>query len=125
MLQRTLRNARALRHLQKATAAATAPVFIATRPKSSSSSKMTDQVNLSNAEWKQRLTPVQYEVLRLKGTERAGTGEYNKLYKEGTYLCAGCKTPLYTSETKFDSGCGWPAFFDAIPGAIKVRLLAG
>lgn len=82
---------------------------------------MTERVELSNAEWKQRLTPVQYEILRLKGTERAGTGEYNKHYKEGTYLCAGCKTPLYTSETKFDSGCGWPAFFDAIPGAIKVR----
>lgn len=81
--------------------------------------------DLTNAEWKQRLTPVQYEVLRLKGTERAGTGEFNKHYKEGTYLCAGCKTPLYTSETKFDSGCGWPAFFDAIPGAIKVRFLLG
>lgn len=80
-----------------------------------------DSVSLSDAEWKQRLTPVQYQVLRLKGTERAGTGEYNKFYEEGTYVCAGCKTPVYTSTTKFDSGCGWPAFYDAIPGAIKVR----
>ncbi|RLN38233.1 hypothetical protein BBJ28_00016779 [Nothophytophthora sp. Chile5] len=79
-----------------------------------------DPVNLSDAEWKERLTPVQFQVLRLKGTERAGTGEYNKHKEEGVYVCAGCKTPLYTSTTKFDSGCGWPAFYDAIPGAIKV-----
>lgn len=83
---------------------------------------MADSAKLSDAEWKAQLTPVQYEILRLKGTERAGTGEYNKHYEAGTYVCAGCKTPLYTSDTKFDSGCGWPAFFDAIPGAIKVRL---
>jgi methionine-R-sulfoxide reductase len=81
---------------------------------------MADKVNLSEQEWKAKLTPVQYQVLRLKGTERAGTGEYNKHFEKGTYVCAGCKTPLYTSKTKFDSGCGWPAFYDAIPGAIKV-----
>ncbi|KAL4173669.1 Peptide methionine sulfoxide reductase B5 [Phytophthora ramorum] len=75
--------------------------------------------NLSDAEWKQRLTPMQFQVLRLKGTERAGTGEYNKHQEQGVYVCAGCKTPVYTSTTKFDSGCGWPAFYDAIPGAIK------
>lgn len=62
---------------------------------------------------------MQYQVLRLKGTERAGTGEYNKNKQTGVYVCAGCKTPVYTSTTKFDSGCGWPAFYDAIPGAIK------
>ena len=67
---------------------------------------MADQVNLSEGEWKAKLTPVQFEVLRLKGTERAGTGEYNKHYEEGTYVCAGCKAPLYTSKHKFDSGCG-------------------
>lgn len=71
-------------------------------------------------EWKTRLNPEQYRVLRLKGTELAGSGSYNKHYKEGTYLCAGCKMPVYTSETKFDSGCGWPAFYDAVPNAIKV-----
>lgn len=48
-----------------------------------------------------------------------GTGEYNKLYDEGIYTCAGCGTPLYKSTTKFDSGCGWPAFFDGLPGAIN------
>ncbi|KAG7393280.1 Peptide methionine sulfoxide reductase B3 [Phytophthora pseudosyringae] len=78
-----------------------------------------DAVKLSDEEWKQRLTPMQFQVLRLKGTERAGTGDYNKLKETGVYVCAGCKTPVYTSTTKFDSGCGWPAFYDAIPGAIK------
>ena len=63
-----------------------------------------------------RLT--QFRVLRQKGTEMAGTGQFNKHYEPGVYTCAGCDAPLYKSATKFDSGCGWPAFFDAIPGAI-------
>ena len=58
-------------------------------------------------------------MLREKGTERPGTGEYNKHYEKGVYNCVGCNTPLYTADHKFDSGCGWPAFFDAIPGAIR------
>ncbi|CAK4073096.1 unnamed protein product [Aphanomyces euteiches] len=76
-------------------------------------------VNLSEGEWRAKLSPEQFRVLREKGTEHAGTGEYNKHYKEGVYTCAGCDAPLYKSDTKFDSGCGWPAFFDAIPGAIR------
>lgn len=74
---------------------------------------------MSNSEWRTKLNPEQFRILREKGTEMAGTGKYNKHYpKEGVYTCAGCDSPLYKATTKFDSGCGWPAFFDAIPGAI-------
>lgn len=55
---------------------------------------------------------IQFRILREKGTEPAGTGKYNKHDEEGVYTCAGCDTPLYKSTTKFNSGCGWPAFFD-------------
>lgn len=73
----------------------------------------------SEADWRKILTPEQYRILREKGTERPGTGEYNHFFEQGVYRCAGCEAPLYKSDTKFDSGCGWPAFFDAIPGAVN------
>ncbi|KAJ9520992.1 hypothetical protein QJQ45_022706 [Haematococcus lacustris] len=57
----------------------------------------------------------QYRILRNKGTEAPGSGTYNKFYDDGTYVCKGCGTPLYTSEQKFNSGCGWPAYYDNIP----------
>ncbi|CAL5229264.1 g12555 [Coccomyxa viridis] len=74
--------------------------------------------NTSEDQWKQVLSTEEYRILRQKGTEPAGSGLYNKHKEEGTYRCAGCQTPLYTSETKFDSGCGWPAFYAEIPGAV-------
>ncbi|KAE8232329.1 hypothetical protein CF326_g2640 [Tilletia indica] len=73
------------------------------------------------SEWRAQLSPEQFRILREKGTERPGTGEYNKKYDKGVYECAGCGNPLYKSETKFDSGCGWPAFFEGIPGALKLH----
>ncbi|KAL0889989.1 hypothetical protein Bca101_013972 [Brassica carinata] len=76
-------------------------------------------VNKPEEEWRAILSPEQFRILRQKGTEYPGTGEYNKLFQDGVYSCAGCGTPLYKSATKFDSGCGWPAFFDGIPGAIN------
>ncbi|KAK9430692.1 Mss4-like protein [Lipomyces doorenjongii] len=76
-------------------------------------------VQKADGEWQAILTPQQFRVLRGKGTERPFTGEYDHHNANGVYHCAGCNAPLYKSSTKFDSGCGWPAFFDAIPGSIK------
>ncbi|KAG8958009.1 Peptide methionine sulfoxide reductase B5 [Tulasnella sp. 419] len=73
----------------------------------------------SESEWRAILNPEQFRILRQKGTEMPGVGAYDKFYQDGVYNCAGCGTPLYKSTTKFKSGCGWPAFFDAIPGAVS------
>ncbi|MBC8378477.1 MAG: peptide-methionine (R)-S-oxide reductase MsrB [Planctomycetes bacterium] len=69
-----------------------------------------EDIALTEAEWKKRLTDKQYDVLRKKGTERAFTGDYDKHYESGVYKCAGCGEMLFTSESKYNSGCGWPAF---------------
>jgi peptide-methionine (R)-S-oxide reductase len=76
-----------------------------------------DKVVLSDEEWKKRLTPEQYRVLRKHGTERAFTGEYNASKEEGVYKCAGCGAPLFESKAKFDSGTGWPSFWQPVEGA--------
>ena len=69
------------------------------------------KIQRTEGEWKQELTPEQYRVLREKGTEAPFTGEYDHVFEPGTYLCAGCGATLFGSEAKYDSGCGWPAFY--------------
>lgn len=71
---------------------------------------MADKTILTDAEWRARLTPEQYHILREKGTERAYTGDYDKHYDAGEYYCAGCGAKLFESDAKYNSGCGWPAF---------------
>ena len=70
-------------------------------------------------EWRKILTKEEFEILRKKGTERAFTGKYDNHFEVGDYNCAGCGSKLFTSKTKYNSGCGWPAFYEAIPGAIE------
>lgn len=73
--------------------------------------KKVQKVELTDEEWRTSLTPEQYRVTRKKGTERAFSGEYHDLKEEGVYRCVACGTPLFSSETKFDSGTGWPSFY--------------
>jgi peptide-methionine (R)-S-oxide reductase len=70
-----------------------------------------EKLHKSEEEWKRQLTPEQYHVARQKGTERAGTGKYAYSHEEGTYTCVCCGAPLFDSNTKFDSGTGWPSFY--------------
>ena len=72
----------------------------------------------TEAEWRATLTPDEYRILRQKGTERAFTGKFDHHFKDGTYVCKACGTPLFLSETKYNSGCGWPAFFKSIDGTV-------
>jgi peptide-methionine (R)-S-oxide reductase len=76
--------------------------------------KMDNKIVKTDEEWKKELTPEQYNILREKGTERAFTGKYWDSHELGTYVCAACGTPLFESDTKFDSGCGWPSYFEPI-----------
>ncbi len=71
---------------------------------------MTDKLTLSDEQWRQRLSPEQYQILRHAGTERAFTGKYDGNKAEGEYFCAGCGAPLFSSQTKYNSGSGWPSY---------------
>lgn len=81
--------------------------------------KMSHPVQKSDDEWRAVLNKEQFRILREKGTEAPFTGKYDKHHpSEGVYTCAGCEAPLYKADQKFKSGCGWPAFFDTVPGAV-------
>jgi peptide-methionine (R)-S-oxide reductase len=79
-------------------------------------------ITKTDQEWRESLTPEQFRVLRQHGTERAGTSPLDKEYSQGTFVCAGCGTPLFSSETKFNSGTGWPSFFAPLEDAIETSV---
>jgi peptide-methionine (R)-S-oxide reductase len=76
---------------------------------------------ITDAEWRKRLNPQQYEVLRKHGTERAGTSPLNHEKRKGTFACAACDLPLFSSDTKFESGTGWPSFYAPLPNAVETK----
>lgn len=76
---------------------------------------------MTEKDWKEKLSAEQYRILREAGTERPHTGKYNMHFDKGIYKCAGCDTPLFESDTKFDSGCGWPSFDKAIQGNVEYK----
>ena len=78
-----------------------------------------DPMKRTDSEWKRILSQEEYRILREKGTERAFTGEYDGHFEEGMYVCAGCGNDLFESDTKYRSGCGWPAFYDALPESVE------
>jgi peptide-methionine (R)-S-oxide reductase len=80
-----------------------------------------EKLVLPDADWKKRLTPSQYSVLRDEGTERSFTSPLNDEKRKGVFHCAGCDLPVYTSEMKFDSGTGWPSFFTTLPGVFETK----
>ncbi len=79
------------------------------------------KITLSDAEWKTRLTSEQYQVLRHEGTERAGSSALNREKRKGTYQCAGCELPLFSSAAKYESGTGWPSFYQPLPDALGIK----
>jgi peptide-methionine (R)-S-oxide reductase len=82
---------------------------------------MSEKVEKSDQEWKAELTPEQYSVLREKGTERAFTGRFHATKDPGTYRCAGCGAELFSSETKYESGTGWPSFWEPAKDAVETE----
>ena len=80
-----------------------------------------EALHLADADWKKRLSADQYAVLRQEGTERAGTSPLNDEHRKGRFHCVACDLPLFSSDTKFDSGTGWPSFFTSLPGAVLTK----
>ena len=93
----------------------------ATSTASSTAAAGVGRLELSDDEWRKRLTPAQFDVLRKHGTERAGTSALNLEKRAGTYHCAGCDLALFTSDTKYESGTGWPSFHTAIAGHVGTQ----
>jgi peptide-methionine (R)-S-oxide reductase len=99
-------------------AAAAAGSYVGLRALSPTSTAAAFEIEHSDADWRQRLTPAQYAVLRGHGTERPGSSPLDHETAKGTYTCAGCGLPVYGSDTKYDSGTGWPSFWAPLPDAV-------
>ena len=96
-------------------------IFALHRGAQSASPAGDKQWHLSEEQWKKRLTPEQFHVLREEGTERPGSSPLNAEKRKGTFVCAGCELPLFESQTKYESGTGWPSFYDFIPGNLGTK----
>jgi peptide-methionine (R)-S-oxide reductase len=98
--------------------------LLATQSNGEAKDMTTDTIdfrNISDAEWHKRLSPQAYDVMRKHGTERAGTSPLNHEKRKGIFACAGCNQPLYSSDTKFESGTGWPSFYEPLPHAVETK----
>ena len=91
------------------------------RSQTMSTTETMDYRKLSDMDWRQRLTADQYMILRHHGTERPGSSPLNKEKRKGTFTCAGCDLPLFSSDTKFESGTGWPSFYQPLASAVETR----
>ncbi len=109
------------RHVLGTVALLSAFAFIRSRSDSDAEAAERFPVMKSDAEWRQKLNPEQYRVLRQHGTERAGTSPLNAEKRKGLFLCAGCDNKLFASETKYESGTGWPSFFKPLPEAVGTK----
>lgn len=98
-----------------------APSTAAAMPKASDTAPPAHPMALTDDQWRERLSPAAYQVLRHEGTERAGTSPLNREKRAGVYRCAGCDTVLFDASMKFDSGTGWPSFFTSRPGVFETK----
>lgn len=96
-------------------------LMLSAAPYAAVASEGSFEVTRTDAEWKALLSPLEYKVMRKEGTERAGSSPLDKNYADGTYACRGCDLPLYPSKTKYDSGTGWPSFFESLPNAVRTK----
>jgi len=96
-------------------------MIVGCSPDESEAAAQKFEFTLTDAEWRKRLTPAQYRILRQEGTERAGTSPLNTEKRAGIFSCAGCGLPLYSSKTKYDSGTGWPSFWQPLNNAVRTK----
>lgn len=108
--------------IKLAAGSASAPVLLRfALPAQATAADRIEKLIRSNAEWKKRLTPAQYDILREEGTERAFTSPLNHEKRSGLFACVACGLPLFPSRFKYDSGTGWPSFYDVLPGHVETR----